>query len=222
MHQGRQKGAGGLRGTLPFLTLQTPASGSLSLSPRQMPSPMLVPGRQRSEKELREKRRKAQGGREAPKKAQLTGEQDSRLRRTRRRLPCRRRESPRGGEAWGECAKQAAVRVLVSRVHASSCPASPLGCREDAGGKPHQGKTAGLGDLWHPHSVRAPSTWQLHRDPPYWGAWPREAGSGRGTWTKGSGAESSRAEPQATHAAGGGIWPGDNTPCHPSSPWVCK
>ena len=44
----------------------------------------------------------------------------------------------------------------------------------------------------------------------------------RGTRTKGSGAESSWAEPPAAHTAGSGTWPGDNALHHPSSPQVCE
>lgn len=53
-------------------------------------------------------------------------------------------------------------------------------------------------------------------------AQPQEAGRGQGTWTKGSGAESSRAETPAAHTAGSGTWPGDNVPHHLSCPQVAK
>lgn len=59
----------------------------------------------------------------APRTARLTGKQDGRLRRARRRLPCgRRRESPRAGGTQGERAEQAAAGAAVSRsmAHALS------------------------------------------------------------------------------------------------------
>lgn len=74
---------------------------SISVSPSQMPSSIGA----RWELGGREGKRSSEGkggGHEgvgtAPEKDRLTGQQDSRLRRARRRLPCRRRESPRRGE----------------------------------------------------------------------------------------------------------------------------
>lgn len=100
---------------------------------------------------------------------------------------------------------EVAARVLVNGVHALLCPPSLVGHEEDAGGKPPQRKPVGLWGLGHTHSIRVPFPVAALLRSPTLGAQLQEAGRGQGTRTKGSRAESSQAEPPATHAAGSGI-----------------
>lgn len=143
----------------------------------------------------------------APRTARLTGKQDGRLRRARRRLPCRRRrESPRAGGTRGERAEQAAAGAAVSRsmAHASS-PRTATGQQQVPVGRP----SGSWGWGYRTCTVLA-ATAPVSRSAP---------GRGRGARPKASGAESSPEGPgrDAHSGAGSGTGQGDSACWFPTT-----